>query len=169
MYDLRYAPPQVAIHLHHLRDGWLVWPYKRVAYFAHDAAHGAIVDVGICAIQIAQRFRQSAFRRLEDEPTVVRMGACPRHSQTQFERHVETRRAGSVAVKLDAGKIMNRKRAAFDERCDAVQPAVACNAKRCPRQKSHCTQRRNVGKVESLKGFVVRNIDEDALLFRSWH
>ncbi len=74
-----------------------------------------------------------------------------------------------VAIELDAGEVMNRIGAAFDEGSDAVEPAIASDAERRPRQKAHRAQGRDVGKIERLEGFVVGNIDEDALQFRLRH
>ncbi len=121
MKNLRNATPQITVHFHHLWDGRLVGPYEGVAHFAHNTAHRSVMNVGIDAIQVAHGFCQTTPYRFKDKPFVVRIGAGPRHRQTQFEWHIET---GSptwrIAVKLDAGQVMNRIRATFDERGYAV-------------------------------------------------
>lgn len=169
MQYFRNATPQVAIHRHHLRDGRLVGPYEGIAHFAHYPAHRAIVDVGICTVQIAHRFCQATIERLEDKPLVLRIGTSPRHSEAKFERHVETGRAWSAAIELDSREIMNRIRAALDQCGNTVQPAVTSNAKRRPRKKAHRAQGGNVGKISTLELLVVGDIEEYALLFGLGH
>jgi hypothetical protein len=113
MQDLRSAASQVAIHLHHLRDGRLVGPHEGITHFAHCPAHRSIVDVRVCAVQIAHRLCQTTLCGLEDKPLVAWVGSGPSHGQAEFERHVETWCTRSVAIELDARQVMKSNTDSF--------------------------------------------------------
>jgi|SRR5580700_10217258 hypothetical protein len=72
--------------------------------FTKDPSGCPIVNPGVGAIKIAQGLWQPSFNRLKHEPDMLRRRRLlPSQEETQFKRHVESRRSGSRAVKLNAG------------------------------------------------------------------
>lgn len=108
------------------------------------------MNVGIGPVQVAQRFVQTASHGLENEPFVLCMGLGPGNGQAEFEWHVETRHAGSVAVQLHSSEIVNRIGATFDETSNPVEPPIARDSERGSRQEAYGTQRRDVGEVQEV-------------------
>jgi hypothetical protein len=110
-------------------------PDECIAQFAKDAAHRASVNINVGAIEVAERFVDTAPDRLTNDPGVF--GAIHSDRQPELERHVEARSARSGAVQLHAGQVVNRISRGSNEGDYALQaPLAEWNFKRSAGRKS---------------------------------
>src|ERR1700722_16799492 len=85
----------------------------------------------------------------------------PSDGQPQFERHIKTRGGRALLVQFNPGKVMDRVLASLYESENTVQtPAPAWNFKDRPRRKPKCGDSANIGETQTLKLFVVGNIQK---------
>jgi hypothetical protein len=83
------------------------------------------VRLDVCSVQVAQRFLQPPWPRLEDKPSmfsVRTMGVVP-NRETQLKGHVEAWGWRRSQVQLNPGHIVNGMLTGFHERQNSVQPA----------------------------------------------
>jgi hypothetical protein len=85
------------------------------------------------------------------------------YGQSQFERHVESRRCRRISVQLHPRQIVHRIRARLDEIDDPVQARLAPrNSECCPRLEAKLDDADYVSQVETLKLRVVGNVQENS-------
>jgi hypothetical protein len=149
------------------------WSDKSTTKLPKYASHRRTMDIRVGAIQITQRFCESAIPAFVHEPGVFPIPyPLPRHAESEFERHVETWSRRAFPIEFDSRKVVNRKRTVPDQPKNSVQaPASTGNLQGRPRHKPERTNPADVGYTKVLKFIVVGNIQEYFIgrPWRSWH
>jgi hypothetical protein len=103
-----------------------------IADLAENAGGRAIVNVHICAAQVAERFAGSPTARFKDTPGMGWLAQpLPCDGQAQFEWHVEARRRGPLPIQLDTGQIVEGIAATADQIENSIKPALAARNLEC--------------------------------------
>ena len=65
------------------------------------------MNEGISTVEVTEGFQKAVRRGFEDDPRVAGYRRLLEgNGKTQFEGHVESRRAGIGSIELDAGKVV---------------------------------------------------------------
>src|SRR5215510_13321307 len=149
-----------AIDLRELLDRRLaIRPHQRIGQLHEHAMRLGVVDVGIDAVEIAQRALQPKPARLEHEPLVLQV-AAPRSpdSQAQLEGHIEARHPASH---VHAAQIVEGIVAGGDQLDDPVEPGIgAGQLQRRARSEAESTEPGDESQEQLLVARVVGNVQE---------
>jgi len=115
------ATAKEAIDLDELLERRLaIRPHQRIGQLHQHPVWLGLMDVGVRAVEVAQRALQPKSTRLEHEPLVPQLATrCSRDRQTKLKRHVEPWHA---APHVDPAQIMEGIATGRNQLEDAVEP-----------------------------------------------